>query len=141
MPSADTDRMCRVMQTGARACSASHVLIESSPVGTFDASNGSIASSDAESTIRRCVSVCGCSSSGLSSAGHAGNGREDLRHFAPRSIEKLASARPVILVRDAIPQLLQPQLEVAMLVGQRTLPAAALPQTPRYCVKGETSWL
>ena len=56
---------------------------------------------------------------GIEQAGHAGNRREDLRHFTPRSIEKLASTRPVILVRDAIPQLLQPQLEVAMLVGQR----------------------
>jgi hypothetical protein len=42
-----------------------------------------------------------------------------MRNFPACSIEKLASTRRVILVRDAIPQLLQSQLEVAMLVGQR----------------------
>src|SRR5262249_36518133 len=45
--------------------------------------------------------------------------RQDLRNFPACSIEKLALTRPVILVRDAIPQLLQSQLEVAMLVGQQ----------------------
>src|SRR5215831_19777842 len=56
---------------------------------------------------------------GIQQAGHAGYGRKDLRNFPACSIEKLASTRRVILVRDAIPQLLQSQLEVLMLVGQR----------------------
>ena len=48
VPSEDTDRMWRVMQTGVRDCSDSQPLgVSPAEVGTFDSSNGSRANSEA----------------------------------------------------------------------------------------------